>query len=148
MMKKLLMWMKERNTVKIRPAQMKFKIKRRIWKAYPAHGQIVLPNLEGDIKDIRDGQFTAIEAITGKSDNGGDVIVLSGDGDDSEFNKVTVIYGENTLFAVKTIYDGGARSETTEATSLSLAADQLVEVWGNSSGSGLKATQICIVKVV
>lgn len=107
------------------------------------------PNLEGDIKDIQAGQFTVIEAITGKSDNGGDVIVLpSAGGDDSEYNKVTVTYDESTLFVVKTIYDGGARSEMTEATSSSLAAGQLVEVWGNSSGSELKATQICIVKVV
>ena len=106
------------------------------------------PNLEGNIKDIQAGQFTVIEAITVKSNNGGDVIVLpSAEGDDSEYNKVTVTYDENTLFAVKTIYDGGARSETKEATSSSLAADQLVEVWGDSSGSELKATQICIVKV-
>lgn len=107
------------------------------------------PNLEGDIKDIQAGQFTVIEAITGRSDNGGDVIVLpSAGGDDSEYNKVTVTYDENTLFSVKTIYDGGARSEMTEATSSSLAADQLVEVWGDSSGGELKATQICIVKVI
>lgn len=107
------------------------------------------PNLEGSIKDIQAGQFTVIKAITGKSDNGGDLIVIpSAGGDDSEFNKVTVTYDENTLFAVKTIYDGGARSEMTEATSDSLAADQLVNVWGDSSGSELKATQICIVKVV
>ncbi|MBD5523804.1 MAG: hypothetical protein HDR04_05180 [Lachnospiraceae bacterium] len=107
------------------------------------------PNLEGDIKDIWDGQFTVIEAITGKSDNGGDVIVLpSAGGDDSEYNKVIVTYDENTLFAVKMIYDGGARSEMKETTSSSLAADQLVEVWGDSSGSELKATQICIVKVI
>ncbi|MBD5516521.1 MAG: hypothetical protein HDR06_18275 [Lachnospiraceae bacterium] len=106
------------------------------------------PNLEGSIKDIQAGQFTVIEAITEKSDNGWDMIALPSDGDDSEFNKVTVTYDENTLFAVKTIYDGGARSEMTEATSSSLATDQLVEVWGDSSGSELKATQICIVKVI
>lgn len=106
------------------------------------------PNLEGNVKDIWDGQLTVIEAITGKSDNGGDVIVLpSAGGDDSEYNKVTVTYDENTLFTVKTIYDGGARSEMTEVTSSSLATDLLVEVWGDSSGSELKATQICIVKV-
>ncbi|MBD5474676.1 MAG: hypothetical protein HDR17_01640 [Lachnospiraceae bacterium] len=106
------------------------------------------PNLEGDIKDIQTGQFTVIEAITGKSDNGGEIIALPSDGDDSEFNKVIVTYDENTLFAVKTIYDGGARSEMTEATSSSLAADQLVEVWGDPQGSELKAAQICIVKVL
>lgn len=35
----------------------------------------------------------------------------------------------------------------TEVTSSSLTTDLLVEVWGDSSGSELKASQICIVKV-
>ena len=63
-------------------------------------------------------------------------------------NLTRLLFDENTLFAVKTIYDGGARSEMTEATSSSLAADLLVEVWGDPSGSELKADQICIVKVL
>ena len=106
------------------------------------------PNLEGDIKELKDGQLTVVEAITAKSDNGGDIIVVPGSGDDSEFNKIAVTYDENTLFAIQTIYDGGARSEMSEATAADLASGQFIRVWGSSSGSGLKATQICIVKVV
>ena len=105
------------------------------------------PNLEGDIKELKDGQLTVVEAITEKSDNGGDIVVSPGSGDDSEFNKIAVTYDENTLFAIKTIYDGGARSEMSEATAADLASGQFIQVWGSSSGSGLKATQICIVKV-
>ena len=105
------------------------------------------PNLEGDIKELKDGQLTVVEAITEKSDNGGDIIVVPGSEDDSEFNKVAVTYDENTLFAIQTIYDGGARSEMSEATAADLASGQFIKVWGSSSGSGLKATQICIVKV-
>ena len=105
------------------------------------------PNLEGDIKELKDGQLTVVEAITEKSDNGGDIIVVPGSEDDSEFNKIAVTYDENTLFAIKTIYDGGARSEMSEATAADLASGQFIQVWGSSSGSGLKATQICIVKV-
>ena len=105
------------------------------------------PNLEGDIKELKDGQLTVIEAITEKSDNGGDIIVVPGSEDDSEFNKIAVTYDENTLFAIKTIYDGGARSEMSEATAADLASGQFIKVWGSSSGSGLKATRICIVKV-
>ena len=105
------------------------------------------PNLEGDIKELKDGQLTVVEAITEKSDNGGDIIVSPGSGDDSEFNKIAVTYDENTLFAIQTIYDGGARSEMSEATAADLASGQFIQVWGSSSGSGLKATQICIVKV-
>ena len=105
------------------------------------------PNLEGDIKELKDGQLTVVEAITAKSDNGGDIMVVPGSGDDSEFNKISVTYDENTLFAIQTIYDGGARSEMSEATAADLASGQFIRVWGSSSGSGLKATQICIVKV-
>ena len=105
------------------------------------------PNLEGDIKELKDGQLTVVEAITAKSDNGGDIIVGPGSGDDSEFNKIAVTYDENTLFAIQTIYDGGARFEMSEATAADLAAGQHLRVWGSSSGSGLKATQICIVEV-
>ena len=106
------------------------------------------PNLEGDIKELKDGQLTVVEAITEKSDNGGDIIVVPGSEDDSEFNKISVTYDENTLFAIQTIYDGGARSEMSEATAADLASGQFIRVWGSPSGSGLKATQICIVKVV
>ncbi len=105
------------------------------------------PNLEGDIKELKDGQLTVVEAITEKSDNGGDIIVVPGSEDDSEFNKIAVTYDENTLFAIQTIYDGGSRSEMSEATAADLASGQFIQVWGSSSGSGLKATQICIVKV-
>lgn len=105
------------------------------------------PNLEGDIKELKDGQLTVVEAITEKSDNGGDIVVSPGSGDDSEFNKIAVTYDANTLFAIQTIYDGGARSEMSAATAADLASGQFIQVWGSSSGSGLKATQICIVKV-
>ena len=105
------------------------------------------PSLEGDIKELKDGQLTVVEAITEKSDNGGDIIVVPGSGDDSAFNKIAVTYDENTLFAIQTIYDGGSRSEMSETTAADLASGQFIQVWGSSSGSGLKATQICIVKV-
>lgn len=105
------------------------------------------PNLEGDVKDLKEGQLTVVESVTEKADNGGDIIVSPGSGDDSEFNKVTVTYDENTLFGIQTIYDGGARFEMSEATAADLAAGQHIQVWGSSSGSGLKATEICIVKV-
>ena len=105
------------------------------------------PSLEGDIKELKDGQLTVVEAITEKSANGGEIVVTSGSGDDSEFNKIAVTYDENTLFAIQTIYDGGARSEMSEATAADLASGQFIRVWGSPSGSGLKATQICIVKV-
>lgn len=106
------------------------------------------PDLEGNIKDLKDGQITVVEAITEKTDDGAELMWVPGSEDDPEFHKVTVTYDENTLFAIQTIYDGGDRSEMSEATAADLSSDQLVQVWGNSSGSELTATQICIVKVM
>ena len=89
-----------------------------------------------------------VEAITEKGDNSGDVIVGPGSGDDSEFNKITVTYDDNTVFVIKNIYDGGTRSESENGTVSDLAAGQMVEIWGTSAADGLQATQICIVNVV
>ena len=106
------------------------------------------PNLEGTIKDIQEKQLTVVESITEESENGGDIMVGPGSSDDSEFNKVTVTYDDNTVFVIKNIYDGGARSETENGTSSDLTTGQMVEIWGTSVADGLQATQICIVKVV
>ena len=107
-----------------------------------------IPNLEGTIKDIQGKQLTVVEAITEKGDNGGDIMVGPGSDDDSEFNKITVTYDDNTVFVIKNIYDGGTRSESENGTVSDLAAGQMVEIWGTSAADGLQATQICIVNVV
>ena len=106
------------------------------------------PNLEGHIKDIQGKQLTVVESVIEKSENGGDIMVGPGSGDDSEFNKVTVTYDDNTVFVIEYIYDGGARSETENGTASDLTTGQMVEIWGSSTADGMQATQICIVKVV
>lgn len=106
------------------------------------------PNLEGHIKDIQGKQLTVVESVIEKSENGGDIMVGPGSGDDSEFNKVTVTYDDNTVFVIEYIYDGGARSETENGTASDLTTGQMVQIWGSSTADGVQATQICIVKVV
>ena len=106
------------------------------------------PNLEGHIKDIQGKQLTVVESVIEKSENCGDIMVGPGSGDDSEFNKVTVTYDDNTVFVIEYIYDGGARSETENGTASDLTTGQMVEIWGSSTADGMQATQICIVKVV
>lgn len=105
------------------------------------------PNLEGSIKEIKGTQLTVVEAITGQSECGGDIMVGPGSGDDSKFSKVEVTYDEDTAFVIKTIYDGGARFESEKGAMSDLAAGQTVQVWGTPTADGLKATQISIVKV-
>lgn len=69
-----------------------------------------VPNLNGHIKDIQEKQLTVVETITEESENGGDIMVGPGSGDDSDFNKVTVTYDDNTVFVIKYVYDGGSRT--------------------------------------
>ncbi len=103
-------------------------------------------DLEGNIKDLKDGQFTLVEVVTEELEDGTLMIGSSGE-DDSEFEKTSIAYDEDTRFAIQTIYDGGDRSEMSEATAADLESGQLVKIWGSASDDGWKATQICIVKV-
>lgn len=103
-------------------------------------------DLEGNIEDLKDGQFTVVEVITEDLD-GGVVMVGPADGDDSGFNKVSVSYDEDTLFALQTIYEGGARTEMSGADAADLESGQLVQIWGTFSEDSLKADQICMIKV-
>lgn len=106
------------------------------------------PNLEGSIKELQEGGVTVVEAITEKSDNGGDIIVSPGIDDDSDYNKVMVTYDENTIVAIQTIKNGGDTYEMSEATVDFLSEGHMVKVWGTPSDNGLKAIRICIVMVV
>lgn len=103
------------------------------------------PDLEGVVKDMQLGKITVTEAIVEETDGGESMAVPAEGEDDSEFNKVTVTYDDTTLFAVQTIYDGGARFEVTEAESSALALGQDIEVWGDLSNGELRAARICIV---
>lgn len=74
-------------------------------------------------------------------------MVAPGSGDDSDFNKVTVTYDEDTIIAIQTIRDGGASYDMSEATADSMAEGQTIRVWGTPSDDGLKAAQIWIIIV-
>lgn len=103
--------------------------------------------LEGSIKEIQDGQLTVVEAVTEESDDGGAIMIVPGSSDDSDFNKVTVTYDENTMIEIQTIKGGGASYDMSEATADSLAEGQSVRVWGIASEDGLKAERIWIILV-
>lgn len=105
------------------------------------------PDLEGDIKELQDGKLTLVKHETSETDDGFLMVVAPGE-DDSGFEKVTVTYDEKTVFWFWNIYDGGARSETKEATAADLEKGRSVQVWGGMSDGEMKATQIRIVQVV
>lgn len=94
------------------------------------------------------GQLTVIELATEETEDGGATLIAPASGSDgSDFSKVTVTYDENTLFRIQTIYDGGARTEESEATAEDLEKEQMIMVWGSFSEGVWEASQICIVKV-
>lgn len=106
------------------------------------------PDFEGGIKELENGRITVVKAITEDRDDGSKIIAAPAAGaDDSEFEKIAVTYDENTLFAIRTIYDGGARSEMSEATAADMAEGQSIQVWGQSLGEEWAAEQICMIKV-
>ncbi|MCI8292405.1 MAG: hypothetical protein HFH53_02575 [Hespellia sp.] len=106
------------------------------------------PDLTGSIKEMQGKQLTVIENVTETSEDGGETMISPGDGDDSEFNKIPVIYDESTLFSIQTIYNGGDKQEVTEATADDLSVGDLIAIWGTSQEDKLIATHIRIIKVV
>ncbi len=108
-------------------------------------------DLVGDIKELGDGQFTVVAAITEELDEGVLMIASPGpDGDDSDFDHVTVIYDEDTDIYIRTIYGNGERYEDADASAEDLSKDSMVLVWGSygDDGTTLHADQIQIEKFV
>lgn len=111
------------------------------------------PSLYGEIKELGGKEFTVVESKTWEEEDGSTVAVSPGSGDDSDFNKVRVSYDENTVFTLRTIYDGGERYEDAKASENDLSEGVSVNVWCDSlyseeSGGAVYAEEIQIVKVV
>lgn len=95
-------------------------------------------DLIGDIKELSDGQFTVVAAVSEDMENGSSIMVSPGpDGDDSDFDHVTVTYDEDTDIYIRTIYDNGVRYEDKDASAADLSKDAMVLVWG-TYGDGQK----------
>ena len=74
-----------------------------------------MPNLEGDAKDLKDGQLTVVEFVTEKADNGGDIMVSPGSGEALE-GKVLWLSGRGDAGRRGSLYrnpagSGGARTD-------------------------------------
>lgn len=90
-------------------------------------------------------------AKTEELDEGALIMAAPGpDGDDSDFDHVTVTYDEDTDIYIRTIYDNGARYEDADASAEDLSKDTMVLVWGNygDDKTTLHADQMQIEKFV
>lgn len=102
-------------------------------------------DLTGDILELGRMQFTVTENVTEETEDGGMVIASPAPGtDSSDFKKVTVTYDEDTVFSMRTVYDGGARYEDADGSAEDLTEEMLVVVWGTyeEDGTSIHAAQI------
>lgn len=107
-------------------------------------------NLEGNIKELGDGQFTVTVIETEETEDGVVMAAPAPGADDSDFAHATVTYDGDTDIYVRTIYDNGARYEDADGSAEDLSVDDMVAVWGTYDGDGTKihADQIQIDRFV
>ena len=108
-------------------------------------------DLTGDILELGEMQFTVVKLVSEDMEDGSATLIAPAEGaDGSDFDQVTVLYDENTRFRLRTIYDGGARYEDSEASPKDLKAEAMVLVWGTyeENGETIRAEQIQIETVV
>lgn len=105
------------------------------------------PVLEGSVKELKENGFVVTENKSWKEGDG-EVSVGPGSGDDSEFDKFSVVFDEDTVFSLRTIYDGGERYEDEKAGAEDLSEGLSVNIWGEKTGDTVKAKEVQILKVV
>lgn len=105
------------------------------------------PVLEGSVKELKENGFVVTENKSWKEEDG-EVSVGPGSGDDSEFDKFSVVFDEDTVFSLRTIYDGGERYEDEKAGAEDLSEGLSVNIWGEKAGGTVKAKEVQILKVV
>ncbi len=105
------------------------------------------PVLEGSVKELKENGFVVTENKSWKEEDG-EVSVGPGSGDDSEFDKFSVVFDEDTVFSLRTIYDGGERYEDEKAGAEDLSEGLSVNIWGEKAGGTVKAKAVQILKVV
>lgn len=105
------------------------------------------PDLEGEVKELKENEFTAIAHKTWDAEDGS-VCVSPVSDNDADFEKVLVSFDEDTDVSIRTIYDGGERYEDAKAEAKDLKEGVSVNVWGKRSGEVINAEAIQIIKVV
>ena len=61
-------------------------------------------------------------------------------------HKLIVLYDEETIFYIRTIYDDGSSYEDKDATAEDMAKDMMVEITGYYEGKNFHAVQVQLMK--
>lgn len=102
--------------------------------------------LSGDIQEIGDMQFTVSEIITSEGEDGVQIAISVTD--ESKMNLITVVYNEDTYFYKRTIRNGGADFEDSDASPDDLKKGGTAEMKGTYEGEVFHASEIQIVEVI
>lgn len=111
-----------------------------------ANGIVGVQELVGDVQEIGEGRFVIAKAELEEDENGGQIMTSSVNPDEESF--VTVVYGDDTTFTKRTIYDGGARYEDADASSADLTEGMEVELTGSYEGGEYHAKTVRLVTVI
>lgn len=111
-----------------------------------ANGIVGVQELVGDVQEIGEGRFVIAKAELEEDENGGQIMTSSVNPDEESF--VTVVYGDDTTFTKRTIYDGGARYEDADGSSADLAEGMEVELTGSYEGGEYRAKTVRLVTVI
>ena len=111
-----------------------------------ADSVVGVQELAGDVQEIGEGRFVIAEAELEEDENGGQIMASSVNPDRESL--VTVVYGDDTTFTNRTIYDGGARYEDADGSAADLVEGMLVELTGSYEGEEYHAKTVRLVTVI
>lgn len=108
-----------------------------------------MEELAGDILEIGTMQFT-VNKITQMTDeeSGAEIMVIGAPGNEQDMERITVTYDENTKFYKRTIRNGGADYEDTDASPDDLEKEMTAEMKGSYEGDAFHASEIQLVEVI
>lgn len=116
------------------------------WHVYPSD---VAADFEGTVWKMDTNSFYIAPGDAEILENGGILAIgASPDAEIPDSDLVQVVFDENTHFYTRTIYDGGARYDDSDATFKDIEKDQSVSLKGSFENDIFHATEIRISKVV
>lgn len=107
-----------------------------------------LEELSGDVYEIGTMQFVVNEITVIKGEGDTEIMVVGAPGNEADMNLITVAYDEDTRFYKRTIRNGGADYEDSDASPEDLAERMTAEMKGNYEGDVFHASEVQLVEVI
>lgn len=107
-----------------------------------------IEELMGDIQRIGEGQFVVAEIYQETMDDGSELMVVDASGNEENMNLITVVYDDSTVFFKRTIRNGGADYEDSEAAADDLEEGLTAEMEGSYEGEIFHASRIKLIEVI